>query len=48
VTFYHRTPRFNVPSIMRDGLLAQCGDACVGLNKTRKGVYLWRRVDAYD
>jgi hypothetical protein len=41
VTFYHRTPRFNVPSIMRDGLLAQCGDGCVGLNANRVGVYLW-------
>jgi hypothetical protein len=40
--FYHVTPKSNVPSIDRDGLIPQCGDGCVGLNKDRAGVYFWR------
>ena len=46
--FYHRTPKANLQSIRREGLVAQCGDACVGLNATRVGVYLWRHRAAAE
>jgi hypothetical protein len=41
IVLYHRTPKANLPSIRRNGLVAQCGDSCVGLNAARVGVYLW-------
>lgn len=48
MTFYHRTPKCNLRSIQRDGLIAQCGYSCCGLNKNRAGVYLWRHRAAAE
>ena len=33
---YHETPKANLPSIRRKGLVAQCGETCVGLNAGQK------------
>jgi hypothetical protein len=30
VILYHRTPNANPPFIRREGLIAQCGEGCVG------------------
>jgi hypothetical protein len=48
VILYHVTPAKNVVRIRRDGLTAQCGDGCVGLNKSRIGVYFWRHRAAAE
>ena len=48
VIFYHRTHKNCLASIRREGLVAQCGEACVGLNKHRVGVYLWHHRAAAE